>query len=1539
MAKETKTIDEKSLSDNFQKISQLPAKDLTDENKAAAEALFAQIVEQVKGGHTVTFAEYIALDNFGKTYEFKAMLSKMDAKKRQGFKQFIDKIQETGTRMAEAKQQAIDAFVKDFPTKGSDKDNRPKISKRVEALNTALANTNSSFTPQQIQTLQTVIAAHGATKSKINIDTMFKNIITPEKGKSTASPAFRTLYSQISPKQPSAKDNTLANDLANRLQNTYKDYAAKEKYDQLSPAAQRVIDTVLKTESENGNKFTESDKEALYDLALSIDTPEQSPATFAKTLAVNAKDKFYREDIRIITQTALEIDEWEKQVLALTDTILNKNPEERTEGEIALLHGFARVNIAADRINDALTADAPEQQAETENKPEDNPAPATETKEPEITVTPDEVTKYMDEIRNSEVLTAYMDDFPKLNGYEIDACMDIGVKNVPLTIKGDDDKDIAIKDEDGNVIEYETVSAQDRAIAFGSPVNILMAYDYYAKKDPSRLAELDEVAKAYLSAPENVNLPYEEAPDKAFALLALADKIKDKDAALYETTTTALAKSLKTYDTKKFDNLSDDELHKNYEELKTALTKLPSDSVAQIIGKYNFTDNNGKPLSGKKLEKAKADVLELARALTAQDLVSTGVPADKSLLLKRMDEVISTTILNKGISEDIANAAKTLTETQQAQYDAILKSTAAQLAQKDPKALEFASDAMARAILKTPEKPSEEELKKLAAQKQKIREIIEKGDKDTTDAAVQVLAAATGVIVRSEDENRKLLQQGDENATKDVATIMAYKEMGLPFGSKITDTKQQIKFNNLTDKNIQNLTAARNSQNTYSTGELAGRLAGTMQHAQTFEKRIKQHIGEKKLYGSVKAWLKKIDKNLTKHWGKPYVKTKKIIKPLVQFGWGFAKSAAIMTAVGAAGTLVGGPIGATAAITGYMAYMTGKATKDAVKVIRDPNATTAEKWSKGVGAAISGAFTIAGIGGAAGQMVGEHAPALLQCCSNLTSSLGGGTRLGMIATVQNIPNIAKAWNTRRKLKQSKAEISNTKDPAQLHKLITAHAALRQSQKSNLIDSCSKTLGTIGGGMLIQSDMVQELRAEAMSAVSHNETSAEHAATQQPNDLHGAKAPEPQASNMFDQHNPFSANYQANNIGFGLDGDGNTENQDFKPPYLNAEAQTAAEADMNPDDLHGAKAPENTLTDEQKAQNLAAAEEKGSGHIGKSDMESMMRDLNDKYGDKLGFTEEEKAAIAKSFGENYGTDSYEALHAAKAEPRILAAAMGITADVEASAQAAGIDTDHNYAKALINHMAAHPELANNEGFKAYVAEHFDDQDRFHSSNYTVHTETHHHSQAPQAAPDDTHGAKPETPLETKITYTVVDRLPGERPTDFQHEPVRVQPEPVIIEQPIPRHGGYDTGRLVYDPMLSEGLNHDQWRGAYIDPTRIIDGKPAVVYLPNDPLHDRPHITNMDDAVKAHDYAGGDTLGLYRDSSGVDINNPENNGWGRYSGYGYGTHVCYGNGTIVHTTVSSNDFGKQLGQYAAAHGVNIALNEAGHALHHLVDKLTR
>lgn len=1140
---------------------------------------------------------------------------------------------------------------------------------------------------------------------------------------------------------------------------------------------------------------------------------------------------------------------------------------------------------------------------EWNDTPVDNDENAQDDDTP-VNMSADEIERYMYQIRDSEKdVSSYLSNFIQIKPAGIEAAMAIGVKPIQI---GD--------------VTYDEISSKDRAIAFGSANNILTAYKYYAQ-DAEKLDELDNVAIAFLSADENQELLTTDTANNAYAILALADRIKTKNEPLYNQVTKTLAASLKAYDQKKFCNesgetLSEEELAQNYSNLEKELKELSADEMMAVLNQYTFTDDKGNPLTDKEREAAQHDVLDLARAMAAEQLITISNPNTNQLKDCVIKQIKS--IMHKDVDERLVEAAKQLEEQQRAEYEHTKEVLTEQLNAKHPITIDNVAMVLAEDELQLSPNATEDEKKKWQEDKERLeneyKQKLETKDPTTIEKGAIALTERRRHIT-SQDQWLDLLRKGESTDMGYAAVILArqkldvYPEDLYPIMNLASDTENQL---NAAEKEYyQDLTDA---QTTFTRKELTGRLAGGMAHAETFKKRIGQRFGEKTLFNGVSSWLQKIDKKLTKKYGTTYTQTKKVVKTVSQFGWGMAKSFGMMTAASACG-----PAG-IAAYMGYLAYQQGKS---AIKEFKDDKKTTWEKFAALGGAAITGALTLGGLGGAVGQLAGEHAPALLQGVSNMMAQVPWGYRASVVTFAQTLPNQAKAIFLHWKIKDIEKKIKSTKakgkeegkgkeitppTPQELKKLIEEHAKLKESQKQNYVAMGAKAIGTFTASGVMSSAFVQDLRADCLGALGIGTAAS---ASAQPTDDSQSTSSNTETGNTA-QPNAADRNVepQSTNSNTGAEDaqpepqstNGNTGAEEAQPEPQSANSNTgAAEAQPEAENTNGE--PDETLA--RRAANLAAAEEKGSGHIGKSDMASMQKDMDSHHGGLLNLSADEKAALMKSLAEGYGTNSYEAMHAAMAEPNILAHAMGLEGDYTSAE--------------LIKYMAAHPDLADNAGFKAYLAAHFNEQDMFNPT-HTAPRPTPQPAPAPQPAP------------EPQPTQPAPEPQPTPQPTPQpapEPQPAP-RPEPQVVQvpvMPVPENNG-----LIYDPRLSEGLDYSKYQGAYLDMNRMIDGRPAVVYMPWD-IHDSPHVTNMNDALKAQQY--DDTLGLYR--KGIDINNSENNSYYGY-GYGHGTRVCYGTGIIGHTTVPIQEisFGRALGQEVAVRASDIALRQGEHALHHFIDK---
>lgn len=1268
----------------------------------------------------------------------------------------------------------------------------------------------------------------------------------------------------------------------------------RTKLNELTPEKRLAVVMVLSNTTQ---------KDTLLDLALQAQQETPNYDDFIKNLAQKARENgnFSEQEL-----TAMDsLDEASKVQKALMteklNTILAKGTDKLDDADISQLNNLALLGIEVDRINEALNQhqtylnsqtaetetdnsenqqeaqDTPEQTAEEntdeqindsqeqEEQEEQEPTPAAENQEENsadpvdepLTVTPEEREEYITELKASDNEADYLRNIdPKISTAAIESAM--ALEETPAT------EAIFNTDDAGRPLEeifpaQPAISAvENRATALANPDDMLVALDYYTN---SYKGDDKDAKIAGLKEVINHNLSQYKTedinPESAFVLLTLAEKIKDEQ--------------------DKFNG------EKTYNQIAENIAYASKGYDLETFGKPQVKENG-------ELETKEEQAARLDKNYTNGLQALEGLDAEKTMAM-----LAGYTFTN---DNGKPLKGKALNHTKEDIIETARLMTAKDLAKNGmPKDIQDADGN----IIKTAE----------AQLLEKMQENIDKIMAPTIDDKVMqaIDAAIIGTNVAKESpefaKQKKALihrlQAGEEKTINNLADIMTRQEMGLPLEGELPkEAKKEYK------KKLKANTALAKDNLYYSKSNVGARLGAAMvQGPETFKTRLKQKFKNTDFYKNVQGKWKALDEKLDKRFGKAYRVGKKIAKYAAKIAPGAAKNAALY---GLAGMVPGG-------IPALIVYNTCKNWKQMGKALTDPSISKGKKASMLIGAGLTtalGAITASTGIDTALRAVGVDTPAMVQFAANAGGYLGVAARTTVSTIAATLPNWVEKISLNMKEKKIKKQLAKEKDPETIKELIEKQKEIAIKRRSNNDDLLKKGIGVaVGIGM-----------SQVASAAIH------HADTPKQPDMEAAAKPavntaEPAAQaaepNALNQANPFSAEFKPDNA-FGLDSDTNANTDTVRPPFRDAAAQAEAESmnaaaadaentNGNPDEVLG-----------RRAENLAAAEEKGSGHLGKSDMESMQKDMDSRHGELLNFSAEEKAALMKSLAEGYGNNSYEAMHAAMAEPNALAHAMGL---------------DGHYTSAtLLNHMAAHPELADNAGFKAYVAEHFDEQDRFHSSSYTVHTETHTQTHIQSSHPEaldaraDT-PAKPATSHETKITYTPVDHLPGEQPTS--------KPEPQVIQvhqtTQTPIHVSAHSG-LIYDPMLSEGLDHSKYQGAYLDPSRMIGGKPAVVYVPNDTLHDSPHVTNMDDAVKAHDHAGGDTLGLYRSRTGIDINNPENNS---YYGYGYGSRVCYGTGVIGHTTVSTQEisFGKALGQEVAVRATDIALRQGEHALHHLIE----
>ncbi|MBO5441566.1 MAG: hypothetical protein J6A09_03260, partial [Alphaproteobacteria bacterium] len=344
--------------------------------------------------------------------------------------------------------------------------------------------------------------------------------------------------------------------------------------------------------------------------------------------------------------------------------------------------------------------------------------------------------------------------------------------------------------------------------------------------------------------------------------------------------------------------------------------------------------------------------------------------------------------------------------------------------------------------------------------------------------------------------------------------------------------------------------------------------------------------------------------------------------------------------------------------------------------------------------------------------------------------------------------------------------------------------------------------------------------------------------------------------------------------------------------------TTSHTKAAPDVVRGyAAAAENTATAEQNeakpttqsaeqtkaTQNLEAAKAENSGHINRSAHTSATADLESNQ-TNVSFTNEQIHTTAENMSKIYGANAYMATHAALAEPHAVAAAMGI-------------DNIHTSAE-LLEYMQTH-NCSNNEGLKTYMAEHFDEQQRFHytETHTTTHTTTnttvHHEPQAAAPATPAPEQTEQNTGSGLGFKLEPVDHFPGTEQQTASHQTTTHTPQHQTHE-PAPDHhpaeqvavdAAYgspewlEMNGYIYDPILSHGLDHSPrgFLGAFY--TR--ENPEQIIYLPADPMHGETQYNMRANALEAHD---------------KHMLQYKHHHHGYYGAYGIAHRVLYGTGII-------------------------------------------
>lgn len=363
--------------------------------------------------------------------------------------------------------------------------------------------------------------------------------------------------------------------------------------------------------------------------------------------------KLHVEDANLFSAAISRLPEDQRrEISASVNTIFRNAIQTRLNANQANQSNTSQQNAQANDApaNDAPANDAPQQDAPANNAQANdaqgngaqaNDAPAPDAPQPEPPLTEGEINKYLDEVRSSGNWNAYIAGInPKLSPANIEASMALGPTYV--TILGDDGKDIRIKDEDGKEI-ITTPAEKNRATALANPDDMMVAVDYYEQN-----GKFDEIAGTIAAHLQQYNIS-DLTPDNAYALLALADKIKDNPqfADIYKEFSAKLATALRDYDVQNMGKLTEEQLLKNYNEAHESLTAfVPIDAEGKpTIEGYTFTDDNGKPLEDKWYNKNQTKnqeaVLKMARELAAQEIAKTGLEEDPKKRSEQLNKIMN----------------------------------------------------------------------------------------------------------------------------------------------------------------------------------------------------------------------------------------------------------------------------------------------------------------------------------------------------------------------------------------------------------------------------------------------------------------------------------------------------------------------------------------------------------------------------------------------------------------------------------------------------------------------------------------------------------------------------------------------------------------------------------------------------------------------------------------------------------------------------------------------------------------------------------
>ena len=680
----------------------------------------------------------------------------------------------------------------------------------------------------------------------------------------------------------------------------------------------------------------------------------------------------------------------------------------------------------------------------------------------------------------------------------------------------------------------------------------------------------------------------------------------------------------------------------------------------------------------------------------------------------------------------------------------------------------------------------------------------------------------------------------------------------------------------------------------FSSTEIAAKLAIGVNRIEEIKTRSEQKFGlGTKLAATIKRKLEPLDEKLSSRYGKKYQTAKKYALLCAKVGIGVAKSTAMFTVAG----MIPPPGIGTATL---IAYNTAKQWKTMKQQLSDPSISKNKKTALLLGAGVTTALGALSLGtgvNSAVQALGLDSPEVLQSVNNTASSLGIFERFSIGAIANTVPNWIEAYTLKRQEKQLAQALINETDPQKRQEIINKQKALQNRKTKNKEEGISKALGAFLGSVLAIG--VKVGISHASSSAPHDTGQANINAT--PNDVQDhiktetpvQNTPELVKTDTIAQNTaevadttrtetPVQTQYTA------AVADTTQTDTPVQTQYTAAVADTtrtetpveakyaAASVEMPtqentdttshtkaaPDVVRGyAAAAENTATAEQNeakpttqsaeqtkaTQNLEAAKAENSGHINRSAHTSATADLESNQ-TNVSFTNEQIHTTAENMSKIYGANAYMATHAALAEPHAVAAAMGI-------------DNIHTSAE-LLEYMQTH-DCSNNEGLKTYMAEHFDEQQRFHytETHTTTHTTTnttvHHEPQAAAPATPAPEQTEQNTGSGLGFKLEPVDHFPGTEQQTASHQTTTHTPQHQTHE-PAPDHhhpaeqvavdlvvGSPEWARAngwVYDPQLSNGLNrlgaadgsHNGFQGAYFK----ADDPDQIMFLPNDPIHDKP-----------------------------------------------------------------------------------------------------